>query len=333
MNKIEKEKILYPDNPNGIYKYEYVNINGIKQYIQIRGVNKNNPLLLFIHGGPGGSFAGLAHVMQDVWENDFTVVNWDQRNACKTYLANIDQVKEIAQTGTMEDYIKDIDGVIEYLHTVYDFEKIIILGFSWGSVIGSEYVKVYPQKVSCYIGVGQLVNYIEGFHVVCGQMRERAEKKGNKRDVAKINQILENIPSEPSMMKSFTKYVNMFSRMGNKYMSSNSKPFPVKDFMKSPLLDKNSRKAMFKATPDVLEGTFKTLFAYDFRDNMNYDVPVVLITGEEDTSCPHSMLKNIVDKIEAPNKELIIVEKAGHCCFYDKKEEFFRILKRITDGL
>ena len=80
-----KQEILQCYTEKGICLYETPEINGIRQYIQIRGADKKAPLMLFLHGGPGGSMAGLCHVMQPEWEHHFTVVNWDQRNACKTY--------------------------------------------------------------------------------------------------------------------------------------------------------------------------------------------------------------------------------------------------------
>ncbi len=330
MNKKEKLKILYPDYPNGIYKYEHVEINGIKQYIQIRGKDKSNPVILFIHGGPGGSMAGLAHIMQGSWEDKFTVVNWDQRNTCKTLLANKDKVAEIAKIGTMEDYIQDIDEIIKYLHTVCEFEKLIIMGFSWGSVIGSEYAKVHPENVSAYIGVGQLINYIEGFQVVCGQLMERAREAGNKKDIKKINTILAAIPEDGHDIDELLKQVMVFSSLGAKYISKNTRAFPTKEFFASPLLDKASRKTWFKSDSKNYEGTFKTMCDYDFRDHMSFPVPVVFITGEDDTSCPHSMLQEIIDNVEAPSKELHIVSKAGHTCFWDNEEEFVRILNNCV---
>ena len=75
-----KQEILQCYTEKGICLYETPEINGIRQYIQIRGADKKAPLMLFLHGGPGGSMAGLCHVMQPEWEHHFTVVNWDQRN-------------------------------------------------------------------------------------------------------------------------------------------------------------------------------------------------------------------------------------------------------------
>lgn len=330
MNKKEMEKILYPDYPNGIYKYEYVEINGIKQYIQIRGKDRSNPLLLFVHGGPGSSMAGLAHVMMGSWEDKFTVVNWDQRNTCKTLLANKDRVEEIGKTGTMSDYIKDIDEIISYLHTVYEFEKIILMGFSWGTVISSEYAKVHPENVSMYIGVGQLINYIEGFEVVCGQLMERAKAGNSIKDVRKIEKILESIPENGKATDELLKQIKVFSAMGGKYITKHTKAFPTKEFFNSPLLDRASRKTWFKHDNKNYERTFKTMCEYDFRDNMCFSVSTVFITGEEDTSCPHTMLQEIIDGIEAPRKELHVIKKAGHTCFWDNAEEFLKILVDVT---
>lgn len=330
MNRKRKERILYPQCENGIYRYEYVEIGGMKQYIQIRGKDKRNPILLFIHGGPGGSMAGYAHVMQDLWEEKFTVVNWDQRNTCKTYLANKDKAMEIAKTGTMEDYMGDIDEIIKYLHGIYEFEKIILLGFSWGSVIGSEYAKRHPENVYCYIGVGQLINYAEGFRVVGKQVIERAGQKKNKKDIEKIHKVLNSMPDGPYMTDEFMKQIQIFVRISNQYLSENSKRLSWKDFLTSPLMDRKARKAMY-VPHELLAGTFKTLYEFDFRNDLNFPVPVYFITGEEDTACPHSLLKDIVDDINAPKKKLFIMEKAGHCCFYDRKQEFYKLLLDVSD--
>ena len=264
------------------------------------------------------------------WEDKFTVVNWDQRNTCKTLLANKDRVDEIGKTGTMSDYIKDIDEIIGYLHTVYEFDKIILMGFSWGTVISSEYSKLHPENVSMYIGVGQLINYVEGFQVVCEQLMERAKANGNKKDIIKIEKIIENIPEDGKASVEWLKQIRQFSALGMKYISKSTKMYSPKDFYNSPLLDRASRKTWFKQDPKMHEGSFKTMFNYDFRDNMTFPVPAIFITGEEDTACPHSLLKGLIDSIEAPRKELYIVSKAGHNCYYDNAEEFLRILIDVT---
>lgn len=75
-------------SPNGLNSLEAVQIGGIQQWIQVRGQNVNNPILLFLHGGPGIAFIPMAPAFQTPWEQSFTVVEWDQRGAGKTYASN-----------------------------------------------------------------------------------------------------------------------------------------------------------------------------------------------------------------------------------------------------
>ncbi len=327
MSKSKKNAILYPENKNGIYLYEYPTINGIKQYVQVRGVDIKNPLILFLHGGPGGSLAGFCHVLQAGWEDKFTVANWDQRNACKTYFANKDRAMEIAKTGTMADFIKDIDEVIAYLHTVYEFEKIILMGFSWGSVIGSEYAKRHPENLLCYIGVGQLINFADGYHYVCNKLSKLA--KGNTKDLSKLKAFEASIPTEPKMTKEFMANLRSYIALGTKYISKSGKPFPVKALLTSPFLNFKEKISMFKSDFNLLEETLTTMMTYDFRENMSYKVPVLFVSGEEDFSCPTGMLEDCLDNISAPVKKLEIISKSTHTCFYDRPQEFMRAINEF----
>lgn len=322
--------IFYPDNKNGIYLYEYPMINGIRQYIQVRGTDKSNPLILFLHGGPGGSVAGLCHVLQAGWEEKLTVVNWDQRNTCKTYFANKDKAKEIAKTGTMEDFINDIDEVIAYLHTVYDFEKLILMGFSWGSTIGSEYAKRHPENLLCYIGVGQFVNFTDGLRFICDKLTQLAS--GDEKDLTKIKAFENSIPTNPEMTKEFMTALGSYAMLGAKYISKNANAFPFKALMTSPFLKFKEKLFMIKSDFMLFQETYQTMMRYDFRSNMHYDLPVLFIFGEEDYNCPSELLKECYGIISAPEKQLEIIPKATHSCFFDQPDIFnHRITNFIND--
>lgn len=326
MNK----NILFPANENGIYKYEYPVINGIKQYVQIRGENKKNPLLLFLHGGPGGSVAGLAHVLQAEWEKRFTVVNWDQRNACKTYLANKAEARTIAQSGTMECYMQDISELIAYLHTVYEFDKLILLGFSWGSVIGAEYAKAHPDDILCYVGIGQSVNFRDGIELVCVKLSTiipQSETAAHK----KLNAFKAVVPNEPKMTKELFRGLRDFSMLGIKYIAKHAKPLPLSAILRSPFLKFKEKLAMANSDFTLQDMTYTTMLKYDFRENMRFDVPVMFIFGEEDINCPAKLLENCFDDISAPMKKLSVMSEASHCCFNDKPEQFFNELREFSE--
>ena len=323
-----KQEILQCYTEKGICLYETPEINGIRQYIQIRGADKKAPLMLFLHGGPGGSMAGLCHVMQPEWEHHFTVVNWDQRNACKTYLANKSNAAAISQSGTLEDYMADIDAVIAYLHTVYDFEKIILMGFSWGSLIGAEYAKRHGETVSHYIGVGQFIHYIDGLHYSCEWLRKVV--KGAPADVEKINAFENSIPDPPQMTPAFMNSLHGFSMLGAKYIAKDGRAFPIKSLLTSPFLRFGEKMAMVHGNPKLLSGTYQTMLSHDFRNNLHFDMPVLFVSGDEDFVCPNELLAQHFGQITAPQKKNVVISKATHTCFYDQPTAFLDTIIDFT---
>ncbi len=323
-----KQEILQCYTEKGICLYETPEINGIRQYIQIRGADKKAPLMLFLHGGPGGSMAGLCHVMQPEWEHHFTVVNWDQRNACKTYLANKSNAAAISQSGTLEDYMADIDAVIAYLHTVYDFEKIILMGFSWGSLIGAEYAKRHGETVSHYIGVGQFIHYIDGLHYSCEWLRKVV--KDAPAEVEKINAFENSIPDPPQMTPAFMKSLQGFSMLGAKYIAKDGRAFPIKSLLTSPFLRFGEKMAMVHGDPKLFSGTYQTMLSHDFRNNLHFDMPVLFVSGDEDFVCPNELLAQHFGQITAPQKKNVVISKATHTCFYDQPTAFLDAIIDFT---
>ena len=142
-----------------IYIEEYVPINGINQYLFHSGTNKLNPVMLFLHAGPGNAESLLAHVFQEKWEDIYTVVHWDQRGTGKTLTKNPDEYP------TIDSLLKDLLQIIQYLKKKYNKRKIILLGHSWGSVLGSTFIKHYPEEVAYYIGVSQIIGVFESLRV------------------------------------------------------------------------------------------------------------------------------------------------------------------------
>lgn len=328
-----KNEILNAYGQEGICSYEYKMINGIEQYIQIRGENRENPILLFIHGGPGGALSGLSHVMQAEWEKHFTVVNFDQRNAGKTYVANKDKAFEIGKTGSVEDYLKDVDEIIDYVHTKLTFEKLYIMGFSWGSIIGAEYAKKYPNKVKAYIGVGQMIQFEKGFKYVCKKIEEAATENGNKKDVDIVQGLRNNYPSEPVMTKDRMKMIRIFATYANRYLVKHAKAYPLSAIISSPFMNWKQKMAMFNSDIRLFDETYKTMFSYNFTDDLKFEVPVYFIAGKEDVNCPGELVEEVVDSLEAPEKKYFIIPNASHMCFYDNPEAFEKVLFLIKDNV
>ncbi len=136
---------------------ENVVINGSKQWIFIRSISEDKPIILFLHGGPGASQIYCTEKYFKTLENHFIVVDWDQRGSGKSYTRTISK-----ETLSINQYVEDIRVLTETLRTRFNKNKIYLVGHSWGSVIGLLAVEKYPELFHCYIGVGQVVDLIEG---------------------------------------------------------------------------------------------------------------------------------------------------------------------------
>src|SRR5262249_41689750 len=128
---------------------------GIEQWVTIRGQDSHNPVILFLHGGPGLTWSPFAASAFGAWEKNFTLVQWDQRGAGRTYAKN---GPSIESTMTLDRMVQDGIEVAQYLRQHLGKEKIILFGASWGSVLGVEMIRRNPELFEAYIGEAQVVN-------------------------------------------------------------------------------------------------------------------------------------------------------------------------------
>ena len=140
-HKVAEERAI--TSATGINSLDRVRIGGIDQWIEVRGQNVNNPILLIIHGGPGVAFIPLAASFQGPWENYFTVVEWDQRGAGKTYASNDKDLQR--RTMTVSQMEQDTLEVANYLRNRFQRRKIFVMGHSWGSLLGLWLAHEHPD--------------------------------------------------------------------------------------------------------------------------------------------------------------------------------------------
>ena len=136
---------------NSIAELIAIPINGIKQWLLIRGVDKSKPVLLFVHGGPGTGHIAIMRNYQKELEKQFVVVQWDQRGAG---LSGMEPVPD--ETYTKEQFIADGLEVTRYLRDRFKQEKIFLVGHSWGSGLGYMLAIRHPEYYRAFAGLGQM---------------------------------------------------------------------------------------------------------------------------------------------------------------------------------
>jgi pimeloyl-ACP methyl ester carboxylesterase len=175
------------ESPNGISSLEEVTLGGVKQWIFIRGMDQNNPVLVFLHGGPGMPIYGMA---SSRWEDaelieHFTVVHWDQRGTGKSYDPGLPM--------TVDRIVEDCSELIDYLRERFGKEKVFLVAHSWGTVFGVKVAHRYPGKIYAYVGVAQLINNAEREQMTYDYVVAEAQRSG---DVA-MQRALEEIGPPP----------------------------------------------------------------------------------------------------------------------------------------
>lgn len=305
-----------------IFAEEYVSINGIEQYLFHSGTNYDNPVMLYLHGGPGSAESLFAHAFQENWEEIYTVVHWDQRGAGKTL------TKNPSKYPTIELLLKDLFEIIQYLKKKYNKNKIIILGHSWGSVLGIIYARRYPEQIDYYIGVGQAVNKLENERFKYEKLKGLISQDNDVKSLRKLEAIGE-YPGD-KLDNEWLKKSMQLSKILSKYIPpSKSKTSAMGIIFKSPVFKLSDISALIKGTKANGE-----IFDFLGRFNLNleqaeYKIPIYYIFGENDWQTPPAFAQEYFNSISAPDKAFYLIPEVGHMTMIDQPDLFFKALLTI----
>ncbi|MFP3152947.1 alpha/beta hydrolase [Lachnospiraceae bacterium ZAX-1] len=308
----------------GIDLMETVEIGGIQQCLYFRGQDVDNPVILFLHGGPGSPEMEMLHTFQYDWEEDFTVVHWDQRQVGKTYLANDPEL--VAETMSFNRVLEDAWEVTQYIQNKLGKDKIVVLGHSWGSVLGTALVQTHPESFSAYIGVGQVINMVDNERVGFEKTLDKAKEAGNDKDVA----ALEALMPYPADEYSTDVYQTIIKVRGYQMKYGLATGMNLESVISaglSPYYSLNELRTFLIDHGTIQHELMKYLFAYDAHDfGIEYEMPVFYVIGENDYQTPIILSEAFFGEINAPVKQFFTIPRAGHMTMTDNKTEFTRVL-------
>jgi len=306
-------------SPDGIDTLESVSIGGIDQWIEIRGESVKNPILLFVHGGPGSTSMPVARTFQDPWEKYFTVVQWDQRGAGKTYSASSKDV--LRPTMHIDRMHADTLEMVNYLRKRFGREKIFLLGHSWGSILGLKLAHDHPELLYAYIGVGQATDAAQNEIVLYKDSMDEARRTQNKDAIKELT----GIAPYPSPNITF-KQIRIMREWSNALIGpkqSGESALGPKTILLAPeyslLNDLDWFRGQFFSVDTLLPDLSKVNFAdlgYDYR------VPIFLLEGRHDPFTPSSVARDFFDKMNDPDKHFEWFENSGHFPFLEESQKF-----------
>lgn len=304
--------------PNAIAELTAVELNGSKQqWISLRGWDKDNPVILFLAGGPGGTQMGAVRRQLAELEKHFVVVNWDQPGSGKSYYAG--KCKDI----TADTYIEDGRALTEYLKERFNEEKIYLIGESWGSALGIFLAAKYPQDYHAFIGTGQMVDFLETERIDYAKAMELAGQRGDWGIVKRLKKNGE----PPYYGKDVTWKSAVYLNYLNAYMAGipgvKNPGYNTLQDIASPeygLLDKIN---FLRGIINTFNEVYPKLYDIDLRkDYTKIDVPVYFFLGRHDYNAPTALTEEYERTLEAPKKGIVWFEHSAHSPWINEPEKF-----------
>jgi pimeloyl-ACP methyl ester carboxylesterase len=305
-----------------------VELGGLKQWISIRGSDVRNPVLLFLHGGPGSANIAKLRIQCPKLEDHFIVVNWDQRGAGKT------NTLRIYDPGlSLEQLLSDTHELVKYLRNRFGGGKIYLMGFSWGTVLGLSTARDHPEDFLAYVGVSQIVDYAEGERISLAFAQRTAGETDNRKAVKELADIDPAYASK-SWYGDLTRQRGWLLKFGAVYhtatgygheirMLIEASEYSFLDFAGWPLGQGNSLRAMWA---ELMGVNF-------FESAPEIAVPVYFMEGRYDYNAPSELAQAYYERLSAPKgKRLVWFEESAHDIFFDQPEKLTDELVKIKNG-
>jgi len=304
--------------PRHIDEASYVRIGGIDQWITIRGEDRDNPVLLFLHGGPGDVTNPWSYPYFNTWEKYFTLVQWDQRGAGRTLGKS---GESIAPTMTIERMVADGIELTEYLRQHLGKPEIVLVGHSWGSVFGALMVKARPDLFYAWVGTGQVADFQQGNRVAYDLAVQTARRRGGRSAAAELEALGPPPYTDGKGWQLLYKWRSacegadrfLGGLVGLALTSPGYSIRDINDWNDGQLL--GSRQLFDQGTK-----LDRQRFAGHFA------VPVFVFQGANDCSSPTSLAKEYVRSITAPSKTFVAIPGAGHFAVFTQSDVFLQEL-------
>ncbi len=304
--------------PDGIQEAQFVRIGGIDQWVQIRGERRVNPVLLILAGGPGNSLVPLTPVFR-TWEQHFTVVQWDQRGAAKTYGRNADRESPM----TIERMVADGIELTEYLRDHLHQPKIVLVGHSWGTVLGVMMVKARPDLYSAYVGTGQVVAKEEKEEILYAAVMEKARAAGDEDGVRK----LQTIGAPPYKSQDDLLVERAVSERYDIEAERNLEDTLRPVVLFAPDYSLHDIYSLLQGSKFAGTALYPEVLRYDARTlGPKFDVPFFIFNGDKDLVTPIDLAQRYFDTIEAPQKAFVALDGGGHSAMLTMPDRFLHEL-------
>ncbi len=301
-------------------------LNGVAQWVSVRGAAEA-PLLVFLHGGPGGAEYGPRRHYLGALEQRWLVVEWEQRGAGRSFRGD-----ETAATLSLDLLVDDAVALVQHCRAAYPGQALVLVGHSFGTVLGVRAAQRVPALIDAYVGVGQVVNWALQEQRSYAWALAEAHRQEDAKAVAALESIGEPVAG---LYSSGRRGVETQRRWLGALGGVTADPSFLTAWVRSIVL---ARGYPFGAKLRFSKGMARSMdlvwpqlaSSVDFaRDACTLDVPVHLVAGSTDRITGLDQVQPWFDALQAPAKSLVVLEGVGHLSLYEAPDRFVAALDEV----
>ncbi|MFE6746159.1 alpha/beta fold hydrolase [Kitasatospora purpeofusca] len=312
-------RLMRIDTPRGIDEQGFVRIGGIEQWISVRGEDRDNPVVLEIHGGPGASNA-IHGPRTRAWEEHFTVVRWDMRGTGKTLRrSGTEGQGEIGFARMYQDAVE----VTRHLRARLGVDRVVLLANSFGSAFGLRLARRYPELYSAYVGTDQNIHDAGRDDSTHRALLARLRAAGKRKELATVEAL--GTDTRTWTAEQYGTYARI-AASSDPLTLATMKSVVMKSLWYSPLHSLGDLGALgkgMKLSGQILPATADF---DDWADGTAFDLPFFVFQGDRDVLTPADRAKRFFDDVQAPYKEFALIEDAAHFAAFRHPDRFLDLM-------
>lgn len=307
-------------HPRGLAVLEQVPLGNTRQWVLIRSEDVANPVVLFLHGGPGTSQLTLMRTVLAPLERHFTTVNWDQRGAGKSFAAG----RDVAGM-TLQRFVDDVIELATYLGRRFGQEKILLVGHSWGSVIGILAARQRPDLFSAYVGMGQVAGMATGEWESYAWTLQEAVSAQDDRSVSELLAIGPPPWKGRGWRDRLLMERRILGKFGGEVRGSRIGAFDMvlQHVLVSREYTLRDRVNWFRGILRSVELLYPQVNTLDLQAMVpDVEVPVYFLLGRHDHEVPWDVSARYFNALGAPRKRLELFESSAHMMHVEETDRF-----------